>query len=59
MTTRSTKEVYFPGVLPVTDLPADIDLALPKNSKLPLNQQHFLLYIPWKEKYLALVPDEF
>lgn len=53
------KEIHFPGVLPKTKFPADISLALPKNSKLPLEQQHFLLYIPWKNEYLSLIPEEF
>ena len=55
----SLKEISFPDVLPTNYLPADIQLSLPENSQLPLDQQHFLLYIPWEEKYLELVPDEF
>jgi len=53
------QKISFPGVLFPTDFPADIELALPSNSELPLEQQHFLLYIPWKEEYLSLVPAEF
>lgn len=55
----SLKEVSFPDVLQTSYLPDDIQLLLPENSQLPLEQQHFLLYIPWNEKYLELVPDEF
>lgn len=36
-----------------------ITLLLPKNSKLPKQDQHFLLYIPWDDKYLGLVPEDF
>ena len=53
------KEIHFPGVLPKIRFPTDILLALPENSLLPLEQQHFLLYIPWKDEYLSLVPEEF
>lgn len=53
------KEIIFPKVLPKIRFPADILLALPENSLLPLEQQHFLLYIPWQEEYLSLVPEEF
>lgn len=49
----------FSEVLTKAWLPADINLALPKNSDLPLAQQHFLLYIPWQDKYLKLIPEEF
>lgn len=35
------------------------ELLLPKNSQLPPGDLHFLLYIPWNEKYLAFVPSEF
>lgn len=52
-------EVSFPGVLPSTRLPIDINLALPNDSQLAQDQQHFLLYIPWNNKYLNFVPTEF
>ncbi len=53
------KEISFPGILSAIYLPEDISLALPQKSQLPLDQQHFLLYIPWQEKYLKLIPPEF
>ncbi len=37
----------------------DIKLELPKNSKLPQKDMHFLYFIPWEEKYLQYVPAEF
>jgi hypothetical protein len=37
----------------------DITLLLPEDTKLLEDQRHFLLYIPWEEKYLQFVPDEF
>lgn len=52
-------ELEFTGVLPPTNLPADLKLALPTDSQLPVDQQHFLLYIPWDDFYLELVPSEF
>lgn len=53
------KKIEFPKVLASNYIPSDIDLALPKSSKLPLNQQHYLVYIPWLQKYLKLFPPEF
>lgn len=41
------------------DLPFDIRLALPKSTALSPDQQHFLIYIPWRESYLELVPAEY
>jgi len=39
-------------------LPADIHLEMPRQSDLPEGQQHFLLYIPWEEKYQSNIsPD--
>ena len=40
-------------------IPADITLLEPTNSSLPEEQRHFLIYIPWDEKYLEKVPEEF
>ena len=53
------REVYFQEVLQNSYLPDDIQLSLPENSQLAVDQQHFLLYIPWDERYLDLVPKEF
>lgn len=39
--------------------PGDIHLAVPQESNLPEREQHFLIYIPWNENYLRLVPEEF
>lgn len=38
--------------------PKDIKLLLPQTD-LPKDQQHFLLYVPWEEKYLQFIPAEF
>ncbi len=57
--TMQFKTIAFPEVLEATKIPSDIQLALPESSQLPLDQQHFLLYIPWDDKYLQLVPAEF
>jgi hypothetical protein len=53
------KEISFPGILLPSYIPEDITLILPNKSELPQNQQHFLLNIPWKDKYLDLVPVDF
>lgn len=37
----------------------DIKLGLPKNSKLPQKDMHFLYFIPWEEKYIHFIPLEF
>lgn len=54
-----TRVISFPQVLAPTRLQADITLVLPPTSQLPTEQQHFLLFIPWNEFYLNLVPVEF
>lgn len=38
---------------------ADVKLELPQNIKLPEEDRHFLLFIPWEGKYLSLVPYEY
>lgn len=40
-------------------VPESLELRLPDNTTLPLENQHFLLYIPWQDSYLALVPTHF
>lgn len=37
----------------------DILLALPEQSDISPDKLHFLLYIPWDDKYLELVPEDF
>lgn len=53
------KAISFPGIFEKFWIPIDLDLKLPEKSGLPIEQQHFLLYIPWDKKYLNLVPDEY
>jgi len=53
------KEVSFPDALSPTPFPEDITLKLPENTTLPRSEQHYLLYIPWEEKYLERIPAEF
>lgn len=36
-------------------IPEDLDLVVPSESSLDLDRQHFLIYIPWDEKYLNFV----
>lgn len=40
-------------------IPQKIELRLPQNSNLPESEQHFLLYIPWNDEYLKLVPSDY
>jgi len=40
-------------------IPDDILLLEPVESTLPEDQRHFLIYIPWNEKYLEKVPEEY
>lgn len=53
------KKISFPPILESAFIPEDITILPPQNSSLPVEQQHFLLYIPWEEKYFELVPDEY
>jgi len=53
------KEIQFAGTPDKSYIPDDINLKLPENNKLPTDQLHFLLYIPWEEKYINFVPQEF
>ncbi len=39
--------------------PKDVPLLLPTESSLPLQDQHFLIYIPWQEDYLDLIPEQY
>lgn len=36
-----------------------LGLLIPKNNSLPESDRHFLLYIPWDDKYLSSIPSEF
>lgn len=40
-------------------IPSDIELALPKNLELKSENWHFLIEIPWNDKYLQHVPVEY
>jgi hypothetical protein len=37
-------------------VPADLDLKRPEASRLPVERQHALIYLPWHDRYLDLVP---
>jgi hypothetical protein len=43
----------------VESVPTDITLELPQESDLPLDQQHFLIYIPWEDRYVDQVDLEY
>ncbi|MBI3535979.1 MAG: HD domain-containing protein [Chloroflexi bacterium] len=40
-------------------IPSDLELRVPEKSLLDAARLHYLLYIPWAEKYLRLVPNEY
>lgn len=40
-------------------IPADVNLQVPVNSSLDPSLLHFLIYIPWEEKYLAQVDPDY
>src|SRR3954469_7549057 len=40
-------------------IPADPELREPEESALDASRRHFVIYIPWDEKYLANVPAEY
>ncbi len=53
------ERLFLPKIGVDTFIPSDIELKLPENSELLLDQQHFLIYIPWKEEYLEMVPEKY
>ena len=53
------KHISFPSISLEGSIPNNIELKIPPNSALPHSEQHYLLYIPWHEKYRSLVPEEF
>lgn len=40
-------------------VPRDISLVVPTDSELPLEQQHFLISIPWEDRYAEQVDAEY
>ncbi|OGY38642.1 MAG: hypothetical protein A2391_00395 [Candidatus Brennerbacteria bacterium RIFOXYB1_FULL_41_13] len=40
-------------------LPTGVVLREPESSSLPESQKHFLLFIPWDDKYLSNVPEKY
>lgn len=43
----------------IKNFPADVPVTMPENSQLPESDQHFLIYLPWSDKYLRFVPQDF
>jgi hypothetical protein len=43
----------------VANVPEDIVIKLPENSPVTDDRLHLLAYIPWDDKYLAYIPDEY
>lgn len=50
--------VPFPG-LSVKLLPSDLTLVVPQDVEVPEEERYRLAYIPWEEKYLQRVPEEY
>jgi len=55
----SFKTFHYPDVIEKTLMPEDVELRLPQKTDLPKDQWHFLVYIPWDEKYLKLIPQKY
>jgi len=36
-------------------IPADVDLRLPEGTSIQLGLLHYLIYIPWDDKYMKLI----
>lgn len=53
------RQITFPNVVAPTEFPDDVKLSLPEKTSLPLDQQHFLLFIPWEERYLNKIPQQY
>lgn len=49
---------HAPGCPPAW-VPADVELKVPEHSRLPPDLWHFLIYIPWHDRYLQNVPDAY
>ncbi|GIK84185.1 MAG: hypothetical protein BroJett025_08070 [Patescibacteria group bacterium] len=41
------------------NFPKDVLVTLPDNSQLPESEQHFLIFLPWSDEYLDLIPKDF
>jgi hypothetical protein len=50
--------ITLPNVKPAR-IHSDIKLHLPKNISLDASQWHYLVYIPWEDKFLNDVPSEY
>lgn len=51
--------VATPVVVADRAIPDDLELKLPENSKLDREHWNRLIYIPWNDKYLERVPEDF
>jgi hypothetical protein len=40
-------------------VPSDLTLSIPQNSEVESSMLHFLIYIPWDDKYLEQVPADY
>jgi HD superfamily phosphohydrolase YqeK len=40
-------------------VPKDIKLTFPKADKININEQHYLAYIPWQERFLEHIPPSY
>ena len=40
-------------------VPSDIELKIPERGALAPDRLHYLIYIPWHEKYIRSVPEAF
>lgn len=40
-------------------VPADLHIVIPKSRKIAASERHRMAYIPWENKYFALIPAEY
>ena len=40
-------------------IPADVDLRIPETASIDTSLLHYLVYIPWSDRYLGLVPPDY
>lgn len=59
---QATTPPYYIFQLPTGEkawMPADIELRVPAKSSIPANLLHFLVSIPWDDRYLELVDPDY
>ncbi len=55
---QTFRNLSFPNNLK-SYVPTEVELEFPTNSSLPKDDQHFLISIPWKDKYASFIPKKY